>query len=308
MLAVACSRENKSFGDEFSGFHPLVNFAYFAFVLGFSMILAHPVSQIISLVCAVCCGISVCGSKGIAFNLKYSLPLLILTAIANPLFNHEGGTILTYLTTGNPLTLESILYGIFSGVMLAAILSWFVSFNKIITSDKLIYLFGRIIPSLSLLLSMTLRFIPRFKKQFDTVKEAQKCMGRDAFKGNIFRRMRSAIAVLSVVITWSLENAVETADSMKSRGYGLKGRSSFSIFRFGSRDKAALAWIIFCGIYVACGVFAGAFEWRFFPRVYGGAVTPLSVSFYAVYLMLCLTPVIINGKELHRWKSLQSRI
>ena len=33
------------------------------------------------------------------------------------------------------------------------------------TSDKLVWLFGRITPHLSLLLAMTLRFVPRFAAQ-----------------------------------------------------------------------------------------------------------------------------------------------
>ncbi len=46
------------------------------------------------------------------------------------------------------------------------------------------------------------------------------------------------------MVTWSLENAIETADSMRARGYGLPGRTSFSIYRFDSRDSSALAWLV----------------------------------------------------------------
>lgn len=295
-------------GGEFARVHPIVNFTYFAFVFAFSMILTHPLSQAVSLICAVVCGISVCGKKGVFFSLKYSLPVLLLTTFINPAFSHAGVTILTYLPTGNPLTLESILYGISSGCMLATVLCWFMCFNEIITSDKFIYLFGRIIPVLSLLLSMTLRFIPKLKVQIDTVKEAQKCIGRDVSQGSIFRRMRNAITILSIVITWSLENAIETADSMKSRGYGLKGRTAFSIYRFDERDKNILTWIVLCGLYVACGAVAGVFDWRYFPNIAGFPVSPFTASFHAVYLMMCLTPAFINETEVRRWKNIQSGI
>ena len=39
--------------DSFSSYHPLVNFLFFAEVLGFSMFLLHPLCLGISLVCAV---------------------------------------------------------------------------------------------------------------------------------------------------------------------------------------------------------------------------------------------------------------
>ena len=69
---------------------------------------------------------------------------------------------LFYLKDGNPVTLESILYGVGSGIMLACVVSWFSVFHAVMTSDKFMYLFGKVIPAFSLLLSMCLRFVPRF--------------------------------------------------------------------------------------------------------------------------------------------------
>ena len=108
--------------------------------------------------------------------------MAVFAALVNPAFNHEGATILTYLPSGNPLTLESMLYGVAAAVMLASVVLWFSSYNEVMTSDKFVYLFGRVIPALSLVLSMALRFIPKFKAQMQTVSEAQACIGRDTKK------------------------------------------------------------------------------------------------------------------------------
>ena len=43
--------------------------------------------------------------------------------------------------------------------------------------------------------------------------------------------VRSALRVFSIVVTWSLESGLITADSMRCRGYGLPGRTSFSLYR-----------------------------------------------------------------------------
>ena len=59
--------------------------------------------------------------------------------------------------------------------------------------------------------------------------------------------MRNAVKILSIMITWSLENAIETADSMKSRGHGLKGRTSYSLYKFDKRDAIMLCAILFSG-------------------------------------------------------------
>ena len=294
--------------DTFSDCHPAVNFAYFALVLAFSMTLMHPVCLLISLTGACCYAARLCGLRELGRSARWLVPMALLAALVNPAFVHQGVTILTYLPSGNPLTLESILYGLAAALLLASVVLWFRCFSAVMTSDKFIYLFGRVIPALSLVLSMSLRFIPQFKAQMQTVSEAQACIGRDTKNGSVFRRVGNAIKIFSIMVTWSLENAIETADSMRSRGYGLPGRTAFSIYRFDDRDKAALAWLIFCGVYLISGWMAGGTYFRYYPTVKTAAWTPMTVSFMLVYLALVLTPVILDRKEDRQWKSLRSEI
>ncbi len=294
--------------DTFSSYHPCINFLYFGLVLLFTMCFMHPLCLIISALSAIAYNIYLDGRKSVRFNLIYMLPLLILTAILNPAFNHEGATILAYLPSGNPLTLESMIYGLCSAVMLIAVIVWFSSYTAVMTSDKFVYLFGRVIPALSLVLSMTLRFVPKFKAQLHVVSEAQRCIGRDVSEGSVLQRIKNGITILSIMITWALENAIETADSMKSRGYGLPGRTAFSIYRFDERDKNALVWLVFCGIYIISGWVTGGYYWRYYPTIKHAAYDPFPISFLLVYLLLCLTPVIINIKEDRNWKRLRSEI
>ena len=291
--------------NEFAKYHPLINFIYFTAVIVFSMIFVHPICLVTSLLCSVMYSIILNGKKALKF-IEMLLPLMLISALINPAFNHEGVTVIAYLPSGNPLTLESILYGIVAASMVATVICWFSCFNKIMTSDKFIYLFGRIIPSLSLILSMTFRFVPKFKEQVQEVSNAQKSMGRDTSEGSVFVRVKNSIRILSAVITWSLENAIETADSMRSRGYGLPGRTAFSIYRFDDRDKNVLAWLIFCGAYILSGWLAGGMYFRYYPTVKTALGTPLTISFMFVYLALVLTPVILDRKEDRQWKSLQS--
>ncbi len=292
--------------DCFQKYHPLVNFLYFTLVLAFSMILTHPIAQGISLVCALGYALQCEGKKAVLFSLKFCLPMLLLSAFINPAFSHEGVTILLYFPTGNPLTLESILYGLSAGAMLVSVLPWFASFNRVITSDKFIYLFGRIIPAMSLVLSMTLRFVPKFKAQMDTVVEAQRSIGRDVSTGSLWQRTKTAITILSIMVTWALENAIETADSMKSLGYGLKGRTAFSIYRFDDRDKTMLLWLGFCGLYLICGTIALAFGFRYFPSIRYASLDTVTGSFHLVYLLLCTTPIFLNTLEDRKWKAIRS--
>ena len=294
--------------DRFSKYHPLVNFLYFALVIGFSMALNHPLAQGISLLCAVIYAVQTEGKKAVLFTLRWCLPMVLLAAFINPAFSHEGITILLYFPSGNPLTLESILYGLSSGVMIATVMLWFLNFNRVITSDKFIYLFGRIIPAMSLVLSMTLRFIPKFKAQMDAVADAQRSIGRDVLEGSLWHRTKIAVTILSILVTWALENAIETADSMKSRGYGLKGRTAFSIYRFDDRDKLALIFLGFCGFYLIAGSMVSAFGFRYFPSIRYIGLNKVTLSFQIVYLSLCLMPVVLNRAEERTWNTIHSKM
>ena len=277
--------------DSFADYHPFVNLIYFTLVIGYSLVLTHPLAQGIALICAIIYVISVSGRKSLRFLWQYCLPMILITAFINPAFNHEGVTILLYFPNGNPLTLESILYGFLSGAMLVTLLLWFSSFHRIMTTDKFIYLFGKVVPVLSLVLSMSLRFVPKFKAQMEIVTEAQRSIGRDVSIGSIWSRTKTAITIFSIMITWALENAIETADSMKSRGYGLKGRTAFSIYRLDERDKYVIIWFGFCGLFLLSGTILKAFGFRYFPSIRYAAVDRSTILFYIVFFALCITPV-----------------
>lgn len=294
--------------NEFKNYHPIVNFIYFFVVIGFSMALMHPIYLIISLLSGAAYSVMLGGKKSVKFSLLYLLPLILITALINPAFNHEGVTILCYLPSDNPLTLESIVFGIAAGIMLASVICHFSCFNKIMTSDKFIYLFGKIIPSLSVVLSMALRFVPKFKEQIKTVSNAQKCIGRDVSDGNIIKRAKNGIKILSVMVTWSLENAIDTADSMKSRGYGLPGRTAFSNYKFSAYDGKALTIILGLALYVLLGGMSGGIYFKYFPSLKSVEAAPYSISVMAAYLMLCCAPIIIEIKEALKWKRLKSKI
>ena len=273
------------YSDVFGSCHPAVNFLYFVLVIAFSMCLTHPVCLLLSVCGAVIYHAVLLGPRSLRKSAVWMVPMAVLAAVINPAFTHQGVTILAYLPSGNPLTLESMLYGLASAALLSATLLWFTCYNTVMTSDKFIYLFGRVIPALSLVLSMTMRFVPRFRTQLHTVAQAQKYMG-----------------------TWSLESAIETADSMKSRGYGEKGRTAFSIYRMDDRDRGLLVWLIFCGAYVFCGVLAGGLRFRYYPSLAGAPVTPMTVSFFVVYFLLCLTPAALDLAAARQWKQIEKEV
>lgn len=294
--------------DAFASFHPLVTMLYFLLVLAITMLFLHPVALGISFLCAFAYAVHQNGKKALRFSLVFMLPMLVLTAMLNPLFNHQGATILGYLWNGNPLTLESIACGAAAALMLAAVVSWFSCFNTVMTADKLVYLFGRLAPGLSLILAMALRFVPRFGAQIRTIAAARQSLGRPVSAGSLLNRARHGLQLISILITWALENAVETAASMRGRGYGLPGRTAFSFFRFDRRDRTALAALAAGALYLGAGVWHGGLYFRFYPTIKGVAATPYTVSLFVVLAALCLMPLVVNITEDLRWKATRSKI
>lgn len=290
--------------DKFSSYHPIVNFTYFVLVIFFALALMHPISQAISLFWALVYYIYLQGGRALKMILIYLLPLFFLAIILNPAFSHQGVTILTYLPGGNPLTLESLLYGISAGAMIITVILWFTSFNLIITSDKFIYLFGRLAPGLSLILSMTLAFLPKFRDQFKKIAETRKMLGEDVYsEKKLIGKIRKSANILSATVTWALENAVDTADSMKGRGYGLPGRTAYSIYDFHKRDKLALISLLLMGTLLALAMLSGKISWQYYPLIKGADLGGQAFLTLILYFFLCSSPLAINLREDLRWKA-----
>ena len=271
------------------------------------MCFLHPACLLLSLAAALRYAVCLNGRRAVRRSLRYLLPAALLAALINPTFNHQGATILTYLPSGNPLTLESIAYGL-AAALLSAVVTWFSCYTAVMTSDKFMYLFGKVVPAFSLLLSMTLRFVPRFTEQIKRVAEAQQCIGRNVNNGNIFQRAAHGLKILSITTTWALENSVETADSMKSRAYGLRGRTNFSIYRFDRRDGMLLAFLLgVFGTLLFC-MHLRKLKILYFPVFIMNETTAGALILYILYGILCMLPLILNIAEDRKWRSLRSEI
>lgn len=290
----------------FEGYHPVILFVYFIAMIFITMFTTHPILLGISFACSLAfCGILL-GIKKLLSSLAYSIPMLLIIAVTNPLFSHNGETILFFLND-NPVTLEAILYGLDISAMIISVFYWFKCYHAVMTSDKFIYLFGRVIPKLSLLLSMVLNFVPKFKQHFKEIDQSQKALGIYASNSYV-DKVRSKIRVLSILVTWSLENSVETADSMRARGYGLKGRSSYSIFRWSVRDTV-MAVIVFGLTAAVCFLMSlGYSDYWFYPafKAFDWSISAIAlyIFLFAVMFLSTLTEI----KENLAWRYLRSKI
>lgn len=281
-------------------YHPLVSFTYFASVIIFSMIFMHPLCILISLIS----GIAHMYVLGNAKHISHFLPIIIAAALLAPIFTHAGETILAYFPDGNPLTLESIIYGFASAAMFLAVICHFSCFNKIMTSDKLMYLFGKISPSFSLIFSMILRFIPKFRLQLKQTSDVQNHQKNNS----VSERLKNGIKILSITLTRSLEEAVDTADSMKSRGYGLSSRTAFSNYSMDKRNIICLSIMLLLSLSVIIFQIFGHFSFVYFPCIVYKKITYTNISAFGIYFLLFIAPIAAEIIEVFLWKKSQSKI
>lgn len=291
--------------DAFSGFHPVVNFIFFLVALGLTMFIQQPVYLLISMISGCAYLLYLQGKKGFLRQVGYLVPILVMMAIMNPMFNHEGITVLWYLPNDNPVTLEAICFGLASAVMMGASIVWFNCCNTVFTSDKIIYLFGRVIPALSLMISMTLRFVPRFKNFLQSVLRTQQAMHKPE---NTKEKLGQALAAFSATVSWAMEQSIVSADSMKSRGYGLFGRTAFSIYIFEKRDGVALMMLFLLCVGTVVPHLVGLMGWTYYPSMTGDLLGPVQILAYLCYGGMCNLPLIINLMEDRKWNALKSKI
>lgn len=302
MVAELRSSFREGLGESAASYrsHPLVNFTYFAFILGLTMFSNHPAFLLSSFLMSWAYSLLLRGKKALRFNCLVLLPAIVLTVLLNTLNVHNGVTVLFYLN-GNRITLEAIVFGFVEALVLSSVIIWFSCFNTVVTADKFIYLFGRIFPVLALTLSMIMRFIPLLQNRFRQISMAQRCMGRGSRDMGLMARLRQFAKEISILIAWSLEAAIDSADSMEARGYGLPGRTSFHLFRLSGGERWLLALLLLLGGICTAACIGGVTNIYYYPTI---LLPPLSwvqaVSLLAFWLLM-LSVAVLDLRGVSQW-------
>ena len=296
-------REGLGEDSEFSSFHPWVNLIYFLLAIGITMFSQSPWFLAATMIVAWMYSITLKGVKQIKMNLLVTAWSVMVFSIVNALFSHNGATVLFYIS-GNRITLEAMIYGASVSLMFAAIVIWFSCFNVIMTAEKLIYIFGKAAPVLGLTLSMIFRYIPLLKARFQEIRLGQACLGRNMEKEKgLIAKTRQFGKEISILISWSLESSIEGADSMEARGYGLRGRTSFHLYRFIPRDTVCLSVMLLFAAGTLFGIYKGKASAMFYP-VYKASEFDAAALFSMICFMAMLAvPLVIDLYGEIRWRS-----
>ena len=270
--------------------HPAVNFIFFAAALYGSIAFSHPVFLAIAYAAAFAYSVRRGGRRALVFDLCL-LPLVLFFALCYAGNHHFGMTVLRQNFIGNNMTAESLVYGLVLGVRAACVCMWCSCLFRVVSSDKVVYLFGRVSPRLALFLTILLRLIPRLNREAGRIDLAQKGIGRGSDQGNLWERLVHCLRIFSILITWLIQALALEADSMKSRGSALRGRTAFSIYRFDNRDRAFVIALFSGIILTGMGAILGATEMFYDPVILWKPLNGLAAVSAVGYAFLCLLPL-----------------
>ncbi len=287
---------------KFCNLHPFTLIVYFASVIALTMVTMNPILLLLSLFGALFSTTRITGK----INLGYYIIFFLVVSITNPLFSHNGETVLFHLFDQR-ITLEALFYGMSAGLLLITVMSWFRLFGYVFTEDKLTWLIGKISPKLCVIFCMSLRFIPLFKENAKSIYNAQISMG--IFKTNsLHDKIKLVLNVFSALVSLSIENAIETADTMRSRGYENKKRSSYSLLLFSKKDLLLSILVVVLDVILVYLLISGEGYFSYYPAINFNALNSNSLAFYTQYAFLCIIPSINDILEDIKWKYLISKI
>lgn len=287
--------------------HPAVNLIYFVSVMYGMLCFRHPIFLIISFLSTVLYSIKRNGMKAVIFD-AVLLPLTGAFALYYSTYNHFGVTVIEQNLIGNSITLESLIYGAMIGLTVSGAMIWFSCIYSVITSDKVVYLFGKASPKLSLFLSVLLRMVPRIRNEAKKINTAQRGIGRGINQGNIFSRIHNCIRIFSIMITWTIDSLSMASESMQSRGSLLRGRNAFSIYRFDNRDRAYVIAMFAEQTLTVMGVMLKQTEIVYDPKIIITPITLMSYLFYIGYAALCLMPLGLELCTEYRFRKARKKL
>lgn len=150
--------------------------------------------------------------------LRFTLVVVSLSALFNAAISHFGETILFHLPgqiplIGGPITLEALVYGTITGLVLTGIFGSFTVLNQALPVRKLIRLVPRAFFPVAVVTSIAITFIPNTTRQYKQIREAQ------ALRGHRLRGVGDWLPMVIPLLVGGLERAMQLAEAMTSRGF-----------------------------------------------------------------------------------------
>ena len=320
---------------ELTSIHPGVYLLYYFIMVLFAFIFSDPYFVVTFLVLLLI----LIALQGVSHELKnimkLFIPLSVLIMILNPLLNRTGAHKI-YLWSGFFITYEAIAYGILMSLALLIVILVFSSYNRSVSYQEMLYIFSKKLPIISMIIVMALRFIPLINSRAIEVQKLNSLKSNgveleggdeeridvDAFNSNINTDYNSKLVdklksnkriaaiikeaktlgkIMGITVSWSLEESMFTAKSMKARGYNATERTSYLSYKFSNADFAFIALIIITVGIIIVGLLHGVGMINIYPSIdFRFSNLPFNI-YYLAFIVFLLPLIYLEIKERILW-------
>lgn len=288
----------------FRSFHPFILLLYYIFTIIGIMIYQHPMFLSVAALAILCINLMLDGGQELRKWRTMIVLMGFLSLILTPFFNQRGNHLLFYFFE-KQVFLEAVWQGVMIALTLVCILTIFITFNLVITPDKFIFLFSKILPQWALLIMLTMRFVPLLRKRLIEIGDIQSVKGLSVKSGSLRSRAENGMLLLQTLLTWSLEESIQTADSMTARGYGQGKRSKYQPFSMKKRDWIALVLVLLGGSFILFGWWLGDGVLTLMPSLEPVWLQGREWLYLLIFFMYIGFPIWTEGKERVKWKYLR---
>ena len=322
---------------ELTSIHPGVYLLYYFIMVLFAFIFSDPYFVVTFLVLLLI----LIALQGVSHELKnimkLFIPLSILIMILNPLLNRTGAHKI-YLWSGFFITYEAIAYGILMSLALLIVILVFSSYNRSVSYQEMLYIFSKKLPIISMIIVMALRFIPLINSRAIEVQKLNNlknngiemdvgdadALDLDEFNSNIntdydsklvnklksnkrvaaiIKEAKTLGKIMGITVSWSLEESMFTAKSMKARGYNATERTSYLSYKFSNADFAFIALIIITVGIIIVGLLHGVGMINIYPSSdFKFSNLPLNI-YYLAFIVFLLPLIYLEIKERILWRN-----
>jgi energy-coupling factor transport system permease protein len=289
--------------NRFDRLHPVVSFSYYVGALALLMLLFHPIILAIGIIIILVLHFFQDRFR----NLRRWFLIMVATGfviiILNPLFNQNGNHIL-FSIFYHRITLEAVIYGATTALSIIGVIALFVSYNEVMTPNKIFYLFSKFLPQFAVLLMLTLRFIPLMRRRLEEISHVQASKGISVLEGTLKNRTTAGLLYVQILLTYSLEEAIQTADSMKARGYGQRNRTAYEYYSFKKSDTVSIIFLLILIIFILYGRFNGYGLLTIYPQMGSLGLSPMDTITLVEFLLFLGFPLFVETGARIRWRKL----
>ncbi len=211
--------------------------------------------------------------KTVIKGLRPILLIIIITSILQIAYVDSGIVLVDFwkikITSGGVLTAVFMALRISLLIVMSTMLTYTTSPTSLTNGlDRTFAPLQRVgidFHTVTMIMTIALRFIPTLIEEVDKIMSAQKSRGASFDQGNLMKRAKALIPLFIPLLFNSIRRAYELANAMTCRCYnGGKGKTTMNALHFKTYDYVALIIMaFFIGAVVALNIFCGEYNAEF---------------------------------------------